>query len=171
MRCGPNAAMDQLRIAHGRSIHLTAPLRIRCSSAPAVPLHSHTQLPSLTLHELTHTPLTRASFPRAVRTPLPAVMSRLVAVPANSAAAQSRGQSQPAYVYQSQSPSVVENVLMTLLNPGVNSQTILVLNSTLGILSVVIGLMLWRFDVSGQVRLQLWIFLAVAVSLLMSVNW
>ena len=99
-------------------------------------------------------------------------MSRLVAVPANSAAAQSRGQSsQPAYVYQSQSPSVVENVLMTLLNPGVNSQTIMVLNSTLGILSVVIGLMLWRFDVSGQVRLQLWIFLAVAVSLLMSVNW
>lgn len=98
-------------------------------------------------------------------------MSRLVAVPANSAAAQSKGQSQPAYVYQPQSPSVVENVLMTLLNPGVNSQTIMVLNSTLGILSVVIGLMLWRFDVSGQVRLQLWIFLAVAVSLLMSVNW
>lgn len=98
-------------------------------------------------------------------------MSRMVAVPANSTAAQSRGQTQPAYVYQQQSPSVIENVLMTLLNPGVNSQTILVLNSTLGILSVVIGLMLWRFDVSGQVRLQLWIFLAVAVSLLMSVNW
>lgn len=78
----------------------------------------------------------------------------------------------PQYVYQQQSVSTVENVLTTILHPGVNAATYNVLNVTLASLFVIISLMLWLFDgIASRFRLHLWIFLAVCFALILSVNW
>jgi hypothetical protein len=78
----------------------------------------------------------------------------------------------PVYIYQQQAPSTVENVLTTILHPGVNKATYNVLNVTLAVLFVIISLMLWAFDgIASRFRFHLWIFLVVCFSLILSVNW
>ena len=141
--------------------------RDRPSFAPAPPPWPPPAPPALTLIALARswllplqTPLLAASMSRAtyVRAPDAA------AAPASAASAQ--------YVYSPSAPSVIENVLTTILNPGVNSATFTVLNSTLAFLSFCIALMLYLFDaLSEKVRFQLWIFLATTVALQLSVNW
>jgi hypothetical protein len=91
------------------------------------------------------------------------------AVPATAAQADA-----PRYVYEQTAPSAMEGLLMSVFSPGVNSSTLLVLNGTLGALAVVIGLMLACFDtaaVSETFSMQLWIFLAITLALILSVNW
>ena len=78
----------------------------------------------------------------------------------------------PQYIYHQQAPSTVENVLATILHPGVNKATYNVLNVTLAVLFVVISLMLWAFDgIASRFRFHLWIFLVVCFALILSVNW
>jgi hypothetical protein len=98
--------------------------------------------------------------------------ARQHAVASAPAAASSVGVVAPEYVYQQHAPSVIENVISTILHPGVNAQTFSVLNVTLIVLFIIISLMLFAFDgIASRFRFHLWIFLAVCFSLLISVNW
>jgi len=97
-------------------------------------------------------------------------MSRSSGLQAGSAAPPAQ------YVYQpargSGGVSVIEKVLNTILHPGVNSQTVLVLNGILGALTCCILLSMWLLQtLTDEARFQLWIFLAVTTSLQISVNW
>jgi len=90
------------------------------------------------------------------------------AVPATSIQAEA-----PRYVYEQTAPSAMEGMLMSVFSPGVNRSTLLVLNGTLGALAVVIGLMLACFDtaaVSETFSMQLWIFLAITLALILSAS-
>src|SRR4051794_3651471 len=83
--------------------------------------------------------------------------------------------SQQQYVYHAPAAhesSVIESVVSTILNPGVNAQTYSVLNITLIALFLVISIILYSFDfLADRFRFHLYIFLAVTFSLILSVNW
>src|SRR5262245_19800680 len=97
---------------------------------------------------------------------------RYVLAPTGSVAAQQAPAAAASYTYQQGAPSVIESVIMSIVNPGVNRNTVLVLNVTLVALVLVIGGMLLLLDfLDANARKQLWVFLAITAALILSVNW